>query len=108
MFGGGIHRGSATLLIGPSGSGKSTLAMMYAYAAAKRGDRAIVYAFDEVLRTAQDRMDGLGMPVRDQIERGTLAMSQVESRRTFSRRIYLRRFARTSNKETPESWSSTV
>ena len=78
MFGGGINRGSSTLLIGPSGSGKSTLAMMYAYAAAKRGDRAIVYAFDEVLRTAQDRMEGLGMPVRDQIELGTLAMSQVD------------------------------
>lgn len=78
MFGGGINRGSATLLIGPSGSGKSTLAMMYAYAAATRGDRAIVYAFDEVLRTAQDRMAGLGMPVRDQVELGTLAMSQVD------------------------------
>lgn len=78
MFGGGINRGSATLLIGPSGSGKSTLAMIYAYAAAERGDRAIVYAFDEVLRTAQERMAGLGMPVWDQIERGTLAMSQVD------------------------------
>ena len=77
MFGGGLNRGSSTLLIGPSGSGKSTLAMMFAYAAAKRGDRAIVYAFDEVLRTAQDRMEGLGIPVRDEIERGTLAMSQV-------------------------------
>jgi len=77
MFGGGIYRGSSTLLIGPSGSGKSTLVMMYAYAAAKRGDRAIVYMFDEVLRIAQERMKGLGMPVCDQIERGTLAMWQV-------------------------------
>jgi circadian clock protein KaiC len=78
MFGGGINRGSATLLIGPSGSGKSTLAMMYAYAAATRGDRAIVYVFDEVLRTAQDRMAGLGMPVQDQIDGGTLSMLQVD------------------------------
>jgi circadian clock protein KaiC len=78
MFGGGINRGSSTLLIGPSGSGKSTLAMMYAYAAATRGDRAIVYVFDEVLRTARDRMAGLGMPVQDQIDRGTLSMSQVD------------------------------
>jgi circadian clock protein KaiC len=78
MFGGGINRGSSTLVIGPSGSGKSTLAMMYAYAAAKRGDRAIVYAFDEVLRTAQDRMAGLGMPLHDQLEQGMLAMSQVD------------------------------
>jgi circadian clock protein KaiC len=77
MFGGGISRGSSTLLIGPSGSGKSTLAMAYAYAAAKRGDRAIVYSFDEVLRTAQDRAEGLGMPVREEIAKGTLAMSQI-------------------------------
>jgi circadian clock protein KaiC len=77
MFGGGISRGSSTLLMGPSGSGKSTLAMAYAYAAAKRGDRAIVYTFDEVLRTAQDRAEGLGMAVREEIARGTLAMSQV-------------------------------
>lgn len=77
MFGGGINRGSSTLLIGPSGSGKSTLAMAYAFAAARRGDRAIVYAFDEVLRTAQDRLEGLGMPVREEIAKGGLAMSQV-------------------------------
>jgi len=78
MFGGGISRGSSTLLIGPSGSGKSTLAMAYAYAAATRGDRSIVYAFDEILRTAQDRAKSLGMDVHAEIERGTLAMSQVD------------------------------
>jgi circadian clock protein KaiC len=77
MFGGGIQRGSSTLLIGPSGTGKSTLAILYAYAAAQRGDRAIVYVFDEVLKTAQDRAHGLGIPVREEIARGTLAMSQV-------------------------------
>jgi len=78
MFGGGLNRGSSTLLIGPSGSGKSTLAMVYAYAAAKRGDRAIVYVFDEVLRTAQDRVEAMGMPVRKEIAKGTLAMSQID------------------------------
>jgi circadian clock protein KaiC len=78
MFGGGINRGSSTLLIGPSGSGKSTLAMLYAHAAAKRGQRAIVYVFDEVLRTAIDRAEGLGLPVREQMDRGTLALSQVD------------------------------
>ena len=78
MFGGGIHRGSSTLVIGPSGCGKSSLAMMYAYAAAQRGRHASVYVFDEVLRTAQDRAEGLGMPVREEIEKGRLAMSQVD------------------------------
>lgn len=78
LFGGGIPRGSSTLVIGPSGVGKSSLAMQYAYAAAKRGDRALVYAFDEVLRTAQARAEGLGMNVSAEIERGTLRMTQVD------------------------------
>lgn len=78
MFGGGINRGSSTLLVGPTGCGKSTLAMQYAYAAASRGDRAIIYAFDEVLRTAQQRAEALGMRIHEQIERGTLAMSQID------------------------------
>lgn len=78
MFGGGVSRGSSVLLVGPSGGGKSSLAMHFAYAAACRGERAIVYAFDEVLRTAQDRAESLGMQVRAQIARGTLAMSQVD------------------------------
>jgi circadian clock protein KaiC len=78
MFGGGINRGSSTLLIGPSGSGKSTLAMVFAYAAAKRGERAIMYAFDEVLRTVQQRAEALGMSVHQEIANGTLAMSQID------------------------------
>ncbi len=78
MFCGGINRGSSTLLLGPSGSGKSTIAMLYAYAAARRGDHAVMYVFDEVLRTAQDRAEGLGLRVRDEIAKGTLAMSQVD------------------------------
>ena len=78
MFGGGVNRGSSTLIVGPTGSGKSSLAMLYAYTAASRGDRAIVYAFDEVLRTARERAENLGLRVGREIERGTLAMSQVD------------------------------
>ena len=78
MFGGGISRGSATLVIGPTGVGKSTVALQYAVAAAKRGDRAIVYAFDEVLRTAEARAGALGIDLPDVLEQGTLAMTQVD------------------------------
>jgi circadian clock protein KaiC len=52
--------------------------MQYAYAAAKRGDRAIIYAFDEVLGIAQERAEALGMAVGEEIAKGTLAMAQVD------------------------------
>ncbi len=78
LFGGGIPRGSSTLLIGPTGVGKSSIAMQYAYAAARRGDRAIIYVFDEVLRTAQARAEGLGMNVQPEIDRGMLSLTQVD------------------------------
>ena len=39
LLGGGIERGSSTLIMGPAGAGKSTLATQYAVAAAKRGER---------------------------------------------------------------------
>ncbi len=78
LFGGGIPRGSSTLIIGPTGAGKSSISLQYAFAAAKRGERAIVYAFDEVLRTAKARAEGLGMNIQTEIDRGTLRMSQID------------------------------
>ncbi len=78
LFGGGVPSGSSTLIIGPTGTGKSSIATQYAYAAAQRGDRAIVYVFDEVLRTAQARAEGLGMNIQAEIARETLAMTQVD------------------------------
>ncbi len=78
LFGTGIPRGSSTLIIGPTGAGKSSIAMQYAYAAAQRDERAIVYAFDEVLRTARARAEGLGMDVGKEIDRGMLSMSQID------------------------------
>lgn len=78
MFGGGISRGSSTLITGPTGSGKSTLAAQFAAAAASRGERAVIYNFDEVLRTALDRGDALGIPLRRYMDEGTLSIVQVD------------------------------
>ena len=77
ILGGGLPRGSSTLMVGPTGIGKSTICMQFAIAAATRGDRAIVYAFDEVLRTAKERATSMGIDIEGPMERGTLAMTQV-------------------------------
>ncbi len=79
MFAGGLDRGTSTLVLGPAGTGKSTIAMQYAYAAAGRGERAILYFFDEMLRTAAMRARALGMEIDSEIERKHLCLEQVDA-----------------------------
>ena len=78
MFGGGLKRGSSTLITGPTGVGKSTIAFQYAVAAARRDDRAIIYAFDEGRRTSIERAEALGMDVHRELDRGMLSIQQVD------------------------------
>lgn len=46
ILGGGLDRGTSTLIMGPAGSGKSTLATQFAVAAGKRGEKVAMYLFD--------------------------------------------------------------
>jgi circadian clock protein KaiC len=78
MFGGGIERGSSTLILGPTGVGKSLMAMQYAFAAATRGERAVLYSFDEAVRTAKARARGLGMQIDPEIKRQHLRLEQID------------------------------
>jgi circadian clock protein KaiC len=79
MFAGGIERGSSTLILGPAGVGKSSIAMQYALAAATRGERAVVYSFDETLRTARMRANSLGMLVDPEIKSQHLRIEQMDA-----------------------------
>lgn len=78
LLGGGIDRGSSTLLIGPAGTGKSTIALQYAIAAAQRGERAVVFLFEESLRTLHARANAVATPLRDLVERGTIEIQQID------------------------------
>jgi circadian clock protein KaiC len=79
MFAGGIERGSSTLILGPAGVGKSSIGMQYAYAAAARGERAVVYCFDETLRTASIRAHSLGMQMDAEIKEQRLWLEQMDA-----------------------------
>jgi len=78
MLHGGIERGTITMLSGPSGVGKTTLGLQFMHEAAARGERSVVYAFEEHLDTLLHRCQGIGLPVRDMIDAGTLSVVQVE------------------------------
>ena len=79
LFAGGIERGTSTLIFGPAGVGKSSISMQYAYAAATRGERAVVYHFDETIRTASKRAHSLGMPVDAEIKKQNLCLEQMDA-----------------------------
>lgn len=63
LLGGGVERGTSTLLIGPAGSGKSTIAAQYAVQAARRGMHAVIFTFEESRALLLDRLEGLGMAI---------------------------------------------
>ena len=78
LMGGGLSRGSSMLLMGPAGSGKSTLALQYLTAAARRGDRAAAFLFDEGIATLLSRADGIGSDLREHVTAGRIALRQID------------------------------
>lgn len=78
LLGGGPDRGTSTLILGPAGSGKSTLALRYALAAAERGERASVFAFDERVQTMIARLSGLGMDLQRHLDSKQVNLRQVD------------------------------
>jgi circadian clock protein KaiC len=63
LAGGGLGRGTSTLLIGPAGCGKTTLALRWLTTAAERGENVVVFIFEETVNTLLGRAAGLGMKI---------------------------------------------
>lgn len=78
LLGGGLDRGSSTLLMGPAGVGKTTLATRCAVAAMEHGERVVFYTFDEGLSSIFIRAEGLHMPLRGFREQGLFVIEQVD------------------------------
>jgi circadian clock protein KaiC len=78
LLGGGIDRGTATLLVGPAGTGKSTVALQFASAAAGRGDHAAVFAFEETKSLLRSRAEALGMSFTDGKGPGQIHVRQID------------------------------
>jgi circadian clock protein KaiC len=79
LLGGGLERGSATLILGPSGVGKSLLAMQFLREAIGRGERAAMFVFDEDTSLLTGRVRALGIDLDDMCRRGVLELVQVDA-----------------------------
>lgn len=75
---GGLERGTISILTGPTGVGKTTLGVQFMKEAAGRGERSVIYAFEELPETLMQRCEALALPVRAMVERGTLSVVPVE------------------------------
>jgi len=78
MLGGGLDRGTSALLLGPPGTGKSALATQWASAAATRGEKVFVYAFDESLATMEARSKSLGIDLPAHEKAGRIIVRQID------------------------------
>ena len=78
LVGGGIERGTSTLLMGPPGCGKSSLALQYAAAVARRGEHAAAFIFDETSTALLARSRGIGLHFRVGDGAGEIALHQID------------------------------
>ncbi len=75
---GGIERGTVTVLTGPTGTGKTTIGVQFMKEAAFRGERSVLYTFDEQVQMMIHRCESVNIPVREMIERQTLSLVPIE------------------------------
>jgi circadian clock protein KaiC len=78
LLGGGLEEGTSTLIVGGAGTGKSTIAAQFCVAAAKRGQKAIVFMFDESPNTLFSRGKSLGIDIEHQVDAGMVKLVQVD------------------------------
>jgi circadian clock protein KaiC len=78
LLGGGIERGSVTVVSGPSGVGKTTTSTHFLTEAAARGETAAAFLFEETESSFRHRSDAIGLPTEELIADGDLTLEYIE------------------------------
>lgn len=78
---GGVYRGSSVLLSGTAGTGKTTLASAFLDAACRRGERALMLAYEESPAQIVRNMRSVGIDLQPWIDRHLL---HIHATRPFS------------------------
>jgi circadian clock protein KaiC len=79
LLGGGIERGSSTLLIGPAGTGKSFFSLQFVESGIRRGEKAAVFLFDEELGLLFARTKAMGLDLEQMRDEGLLHIEQLDA-----------------------------
>jgi len=75
---GGIEKGTTTVISGASGVGKTTLGLQFLQAASKRGERSVVYTFEEDDRTLLKRAESININLGNMIDEDKLKIKKVD------------------------------
>lgn len=78
LLGGGLPWGSSALVVGPVGVGKSVLCTQFAAAAAERGEKSVVFLFEETREHVIERADILHRQFRSFVKKGLIELRQVD------------------------------
>jgi circadian clock protein KaiC len=78
LMGGGLERGTSTLITGAAGTGKSTIGSLFCATSAEQGRRSALFVFDESMNTLFSRLDGLDIDLRRHAEAGLVTVVQVD------------------------------
>lgn len=78
LTGGGLDRGTSTLVIGPAGCGKTSIAVQWAATAASRGECSAIFSFEEAPRTLITRAAGLGIDIAPHIASKKIMIQRVD------------------------------
>ena len=72
LSGKGYYRGSSVLVSGTAGTGKSSLGATFVDSACRRGERAIIFAFEESPKQTIRNMRSIGIDLQQWVQRGLL------------------------------------
>ncbi|HXI11609.1 MAG TPA: ATPase domain-containing protein [Thermoanaerobaculia bacterium] len=78
LVGGGLERGSTTMIMGPAGVGKSSLALEFTTSRAAAGERVAFFIFEEHRSVFLKRAASLGYDLPALIEAGSLKVHQID------------------------------
>jgi circadian clock protein KaiC len=82
MLGGGLFRGSSTLVTGLPGTSKTTLAGKFAEAACQRGERTLFVSFDEGAEPIVRNLASVGIQLKPHVRSGLMRMYSARTEST--------------------------
>ena len=78
LVGGGLERGTTTMIMGPAGVGKSSLALQFATSAAGAGEKVAFFIFEEHRSVFLKRAASLGFELPKLLDGGGMRVHQID------------------------------